>query len=116
MNKVEVRDIVLGILLDDVLARNSDRYLFIKVLEKTSPDALNKSAKAFLLDMDLPKIETVSRARRWAQEHYPVTKPNVAVEEIRGLEETEYKDLFNNRQAYRVAIKMPELAQRGVKR
>ena len=101
--KSEIRDLVLGILLENEKARNSDRWLYYEVLKVTNPEALGKTFVSVILNPEIPKLETVSRARRWCQSKFEATRPTETVEALRELEEEEYKDLFNNKQAWKVA-------------
>jgi len=116
MKKDEIRNKVIGILYDEWLTRSSDRYLYLKFLEQTNPEALNMTARDFIMNTKLPKFSSVSRARRWAQEHFDTLRPSAVTVLLREHEEIEFKEVFNNRQAWNVAIKMPEVAEKGVKK
>ena len=101
--KSEIRDLVLGILLENEKARNSDRWLYYEVVKVTNPEVLGRAFVSVILNPEIPKLETVSRARRWCQSKFETTRPTETVEALRELEEEEYKDLFNNKQAWKFA-------------
>ena len=87
--------IVKGILMKDVKARNSDAYLYMKVIEKLNKGSskmpfyeLMKNVK----EMGLPCYDTVTRIRRRMQEKYPELKGSEKVTELRKENEKAYRD------------------------
>ena len=73
-----ISDVVKVILTANERARNSDSFLYLRVLEYygclNGVDVKGMTVPAFLMNMDdygLPKFETVRRARQKAQELYP---------------------------------------------
>lgn len=69
-----VEDIVMDVLLENKAARNSDHFLYIEVIKKVNPEALHEPFERVLScfsDYGLPRLETVGRLRRKAQERYP---------------------------------------------
>lgn len=103
--KSEIRDLVLGILLENEKARNSDRWLYYEVVKVTNPDTIGQPFGSVILNPEIPNMKSVERARRWCQQHYEKARPCATVEALRELEEEEYKDLFSNKQAWKFVKK-----------
>lgn len=66
-----VTPMVKEILIKSVKARNSDAYLYCKVIEKVSKGASDRPFKEVIADTELPKYDTVTRARRKIQNSHP---------------------------------------------
>lgn len=94
-----VRALVKIILERDVMARNSDSYLYMKVLEQISDagkiNLLGIPVAVFLECMDklgAPSFETVRRSRQFIQAKHPELSANKAVSECRAEHERVYRD------------------------
>ena len=99
MNKLKelhtTQDIVKEVLETNVMARNSDMALYIKVCEKINPLVLSKPFWVVLLSLkeyNLPNIETVGRARRKLQETFPELAGDADVSAQRMLNEEAFKE------------------------
>ena len=93
------KDIVYELLLEDEKTRNSDSYLYYKVLAKVGKDKgvsiESMSVPVFLLNMaeyGFPCFETVRRTRQKIQQHNPELAGSEEVEAFRTVKELEYKD------------------------
>lgn len=74
--------------------RDNDEILYIRLAECISADT-GKVVESFykmLSKSGLPKIETVSRCRRKAQEMYPDLKGSVSARERRGKNRAIYEE------------------------
>lgn len=67
----KVTPMVKEVLIKSVKARNSDAYLYCKIIEKISKGASERPFKEVIADIDLPKYDTVTRARRKIQNAHP---------------------------------------------
>lgn len=90
--------LVKAILEEDERARNSDSFLYFKVLKacgkKNGIDLYRMSVAAFLLDMDkldVPGFETVRRTRQKIQQHHPELAACDRVAGMRMVNETEFR-------------------------
>lgn len=83
--------IVEEILIEDSKARNSDKYLYFKVLKRVMPDSLDLSVRDFLLYADSPSFETIRRVRQKVQEKNPSLKACKEVQVMRNKLETQYR-------------------------
>lgn len=102
MNKLKelqtVKNIVLLILEHDPQTRNSDSYLYLKVLEKLAADNGVSLAKITVPEFFaqrpeiFPSIETVGRARRKAQAERPDLRPSDKVAEARATNQQAFFD------------------------
>lgn len=92
--KRNIRNLVHTILIDDVKARNSDKYLYVQVIRRLHPEILKGEFEKALFDDATPSYETVSRARRWVQEHFSATTASDRVQAGRMMQEEEYKEVF----------------------
>lgn len=91
--------LVKALMIEDEHCRNSDSYLYLKVLstiaENKSIDLKGISVPDFLINYHgskFPIFETVRRARQKLQEHHPELAPCEIVEEYRAENEAEYID------------------------
>ena len=86
----KVHTMVKEILIKSVKARNSDAYLYCKVIEKISKGASDRPFKEVIADVDLPKYDTVTRIRRKLQEKNPNLQGSDRVRDYR----TENEEAF----------------------
>ena len=90
---------VKTILEQDKRARNSDSYLYLKVIEdqaKMKPMDIKKTSLSdFLLhsaEWGFSSFESVRRTRQKAQEKFPLLRACESVEAARAENETEYRE------------------------
>lgn len=95
-DKKKVKKTVKEIMARDKKARNDDMYLFYQVAKTLVPSVAGASFEEAFKNHDIPKMETVTRARRWVQEYYPELAADVNVEAARELEEENYKEAFTH--------------------
>lgn len=92
-----VSSLVRMILEEDEKARNSDNYLYFKVLQhygnQTGIDINAMSVPTFLLQMkgSFPPFETVRRTRQKVQQVFPSLSACEKVEEGRIIQEEKYR-------------------------
>lgn len=98
--------LVKHILEEDQQARNSDSFLYFRVLEyhgkQKDVDIHSMSIPAFLLNMSVwgfPPFETVRRARQAVQAQRPDLAPNAQVASWRGQKQEEYRDFAREMKA-----------------
>lgn len=91
--------LVKSILLEDKQARNSDSFLYFKVLKKISIekniDIDSMPVTTFLLhmrDCHFPAFETVRRTRQKLQAEFPELSGNKKVQEYREANETTFRE------------------------
>lgn len=91
--------LVKSILEHDKQSRNSDSFLYLKVLEiigqKKGIDIHSMSIPYFLINMSgsaFPPFESVRRARQKIQEHCPELAANEAVADGRAVNELMFRD------------------------
>ena len=100
MNELKTTaSLVKHILEEDQQARNSDSFLYFRVLEyhgkQKSVDIHSMSIPSFLLNMSVwgfPPFETVRRSRQVIQAKHPDMAPNAQVASWRGQKMEEYRD------------------------
>lgn len=100
MNELKTTaSLVKHILEEDQQARNSDSFLYFRVLEhhgkQKGLDIHSMSIPNFLLNMTFwgfPPFETVRRARQALQAQRPELAPNAKVAQWRGQLKEEYRD------------------------
>lgn len=92
-------NLVKRLLTEDPQTRNSDSYLYLKVLEhcalQKGIDLSGLTVPNFLTSMNvlnLPCFETVRRSRQKIQQEHPELKGNRAVQEARAENEQVYRD------------------------
>lgn len=95
---ITTTNLVKTILETNTQARNSDSYLYLKVLEhialQKGIDLQGLTVPNFLLSLNvlgLPCFETVRRSRQKIQSEYPELAANKAVQEFRAANEQEYR-------------------------
>lgn len=89
--------LVEKILLENPLARDSDMYLYIKVVERLNPDASEMGLKDVLLNLNglgLPCFETVRRTRQKLQSKNADLQASHKVQDWRAALEEEYRKEF----------------------
>jgi hypothetical protein len=91
--------LVKAILEQDKQCRNSDSFLYFRVLEiigkRKGIDINEMSIPYFLLNMsgkDFPPFESVRRARQKLQEHHPELAACEAVADFRSLNEMTFRE------------------------
>lgn len=91
--------LVRAILEQDEQCRNSDSFLYLKVLsvlgKKKGIDIESMSVPYFLLNLQgtaFPGFETVRRTRQKIQQHHPELAACKAVEGFRANSEREYRE------------------------
>lgn len=94
---VVLTKLVKSILETDVHTRNSDSYLYLKVIEHIAAqkhlDLDDISVKYFMQninDLGFPPMKSVNRCRRKLQRDYPELRGCGAVEDARAENEKEY--------------------------
>lgn len=97
-NLKSTASLVRTILEEDERARNSDSFLYLKVLDQIGEEkgiCIDEiTVPTFLLSMKelgFPAFETVRRTRQLAQEHFPELASNERVSAFRGAKELEYR-------------------------
>ena len=97
-NLKQTSKLVKSILTDDKRTRNSDSFLYLKVLqhyaEQTGKPVHEMSVQAFLLnmgDLGIPPFESVRRARQKVQATYPELRACKAVEGFRADNEAQFR-------------------------
>jgi len=95
---IKTSELVLALLAEDEKCRNSDSYLYMRVVsvvaERLEIDLRNVTIYDFLMNLHgtaLPPFETVRRARQKVQERHPELSPNAAVAGYRQEEELKYR-------------------------
>ena len=77
------------------MARNSDTYLYIKVVEEINPNFCKMPFRTVignLKDLGLPCIETVGRCRRKLQETHPEFWSDKQVQKYREQNQRDFED------------------------
>ena len=91
------RNIVKKILIDYPLARDSDIYLYIRVMKMLNPKACDLPFEEVILnltELGLPLYSSVSRLRRDIQKKIPELKGTKKKQEVRRELEEEYREYF----------------------
>lgn len=86
----KLKDIVIDILNAEPETRDSDLYLYLKVVEKLAPECIDMSFKQAVLSGKLPSTESVRRARQKAMANFPGLKPSDQVQGYRKVEEHKF--------------------------
>lgn len=90
----KVKSMVASILAENEKARNSDSFLYLKVLETVDKDILDMPVGEFLANMSVlnaPPFETVRRSRQMAQAKNPSLSACPKVAEYREANEEVYR-------------------------
>ena len=91
-NLYSLQDIVQEVLEEDKHARESDHYLYLQVLGKVLKGSQNRTIEEILTNPNLPKFESVSRARRKIQQKCPNLRASKQVEEEREHNEEAFRE------------------------
>lgn len=103
MNKkyelLTIKSLVKNILEQDAMSRNSDSYLYLKVICKVAEikkfDLSAVSVTDFLSNMSkwgFPPFESVRRARQLVQEHYPELSSTERIKAKRNKNEEVFRE------------------------
>lgn len=94
-----IKALVKAILEKDTMARNSDSYLYFRVIQtiaiKHDIDLDKVTVLAFLCNMKqypFPPFESVRRTRQKVQAEYPYLSASAEVEEYRAENEEAYRE------------------------
>lgn len=93
----KTKNLIRDILEKDPQARNSDMYLYFRVVERINAPALNKSFGEVitgLQDLGLPCFETVRRTRQKLQSENPKLEACAKVQDYRTAEEILFRKEF----------------------
>jgi len=91
----QTMSMVKDILIHYPIARDSDMYLYLRVVKKLNPTAADRPFSEVLLNLEnlgLPCFETVRRTRQKLQEKYPKLKGSDKVRSLRSINEEAYKE------------------------
>ena len=94
MKLSNIKDLVLKILKDNPMTRNSDRLLYNEVCMEMGYDTHNMTAWEMLHRKDMPSTESVRRSRQKAQAENPELRACADVQNRRMELELEYNDRF----------------------
>ena len=86
----KLKDLVLDILKNKSITRNSDRLLYDEVCTELGYDTHRMTAYEMLHNTSMPSIESVGRARRKAQEEHPELRATSQVSSRRMEKFSEY--------------------------
>lgn len=96
---IVVKSLVKEILTEDLKARNSDSYLYLKVLDvfstRNKVDIAYVPVKDFLLNMSawgFPPFESVRRSRQQLQHDIPELQASEEIQEARAENEIVYEN------------------------
>lgn len=87
--------LVKSILAEYPKARNSDNYLYIRVVKALNPQACDRPFEMVLsnlMDLGLPCFETVSRCRRKLQAEHPELWSDAQIKKYRENAEKDFED------------------------
>lgn len=107
----ELKDEIYHILKTDEYARNSDKWLYMRLLEKRGLGNLTISEWG---NTKVPSYETVSRTRRKIQTLYPNTRADGDTEAHRMVQESEYRKQFGFRKNFTFVVKEKNNAESHV--
>lgn len=88
-------ELVKVILRDYPMARDSDNYLYIRVMKELNPDTCNMPFAQVMLnlkELGLPCYETVRRSRAKIQSEHPELKGTKRVQEVREENEEIFRE------------------------
>ena len=99
-----IKALVKTILVEDQRARNSDSFLYMKVIEyldkKYGSNLSKMTVSCFLTNMSIlkaPSFETVRRARQKLQAEYPELSAKERIAEQRAENEKAFREFANER-------------------
>ncbi len=91
----QTMSMVKDILTHYPIARDSDTYLYLRVVKKLNPDCLNKpfvDVISNLSELGLPCFETVRRSRQKIQQDHPALRGSEKYEKFRADNEEIFKE------------------------
>lgn len=94
----QTQTLVKDILTKYPMARDSDAYLYIRVVKVLNPNALDDKFYNVMLnlkELGLPCFETVRRSRAKLQSTYPELKGSEKVQDFRTMNEEIYREFFS---------------------
>lgn len=94
-NLQSTKSLVRTVLEQDERARNSDSYLYFRILERIDKAVLTLTVSEFLLSMgakEIPPFESVRRTRQMIQAECPWLAACDTVKEFRADNEEAYRD------------------------
>ena len=96
MNEIQkTNNLVKDILIESEAARNSDMFLYLKVCERVSPEALQQPFHVVissLKNLNLPPFETVRRTRQKIQADFPELASCKRVEKMKAVKEEAFRE------------------------
>lgn len=114
-NLHKVKDLVVSILEKDELTRNSDSYLYLRVIRKISEMEnanIDRMPVSYFLmhmpELPYPPFESVRRARQKAQAECPWLAASERVTEGRSVNEREYRRFATEKKERKPTIKEHE--------
>lgn len=93
LNQTQV--IVKDILMNYPIARDSDMYLYLRVVKKLNPAAVNKPFSEVVLNLEelgLPCFETVRRTRQKLQAEFLNLRGSDRIRSLRSINEEVFKE------------------------
>ena len=88
-------NVVKKMLIEYPAARDSDMYLYFKVVNYLNPQAISRPFGDVILglaELGLPCFETVRRTRQKLQADFPDLKSSEVVESLRSINEEVFKE------------------------
>lgn len=93
-NIKKINDVVLQVLKENKVARNSDNELYLEVCERFNPAVMQQpfgKVFAFPKYWNIPSFKSVERVRRKVQAHHPELASDKKIEAMRKEKEEEYR-------------------------
>ena len=93
LNQTQV--IVKDILMNYPIARDSDMYLYLRVVKRLNPAAVNKPFSEVVLNLEelgLPCFETVRRTRQKLQAEFLNLRGSERIRSLRSVNEEVFKE------------------------
>jgi hypothetical protein len=93
LNQTQV--IVKDILMNYPIARDSDMYLYLRVVKRLNPAAVNKPFSEVVLNLEelgLPCFETVRRTRQKLQAEFLNLRGSDRIRSLRSINEEVFKE------------------------
>lgn len=91
----QTRVIVKDILMNYPIARDSDMYLYLRVVKRLNPAAVNKPFSEVVLNLEelgLPCFETVRRTRQKLQAEFLNLRGSDRIRSLRSINEEVFKE------------------------
>lgn len=92
MKLTNLKDLVMKILKDNPMTRNSDRILYNEVCTAMGFNMYRMTAYEMLHRKDMPSTESVRRSRQKAQAEFPELRASADVQNKRLELELEYRE------------------------